>query len=677
MRTATGWAVIGIAFAALGCSASADDTTLTDVPRDGRDGDGGGEVVGCVDYDRDGYGRGCDLGPDCDDTDRTHHDDCADCPTTHAPGCRCSSGESFDCYDGPPLTEGVGVCVGGTRSCVAGIIAEECVGQVLPTTPDTLCNDQDDDCDGDLDEELAGPCGLCDPSCESEGPTTPSPSDPGSSGLTPAPPPETGVMLGTEDIHAGYLYAANDPEGTVSKLDLETGAEVARYRVGLTGSGQDSPSRTAVDLYGNAYVASRAHVSSMNQGSVTKMAGDQRFCVDRNGNTVIDTSTGSTPLPLGTDECVLWTVNVGGPGGTPRGLAIDPGDPEFAPEGWVWVGLWSEMRAVKIDPDDGSVISSASLNVNPYGLAADRIGGIWVSGRGPSPGYLQRFDSRTGVADPPVQYGGAAGGCSAEPYGITVDRENRPWAACWIGDDACAARYDPATGTWFSVRIGRPGWGGRGIAAGEDGTIWMSIHRNWGDGAMARWNMADGSGLTVWDIAGVIPVGIGLDELGHVWTVNQSTSNVTRLTLATMVFEQFPVGPNPYTYSDFTGYQTRRLVPRGFWTRDYERCDLNPADHWGLISWDVTVPAGAAKVTISARSAATVAELDGATPVRLALVPPDSPTGSADIEAAFAAAGVPTYRYLRVTVILEGDPVSGASPIFRSVHVRWLCTIMG
>lgn len=506
----------------------------------------------------------------------------------------------------------------------------------------------------------------------------PSPDDPGSSGLTPAAPPETGVTLGTEDIHAGYLYAANDPEGTVSKLDLETGAEVARYRVGLTGSGSDSPSRTAVDLYGNAYVAARAHVGgSTNQGSVTKMAGDRRFCIDRDGDGTITTSTGSTPLALGTDECVLWTVNVGSPGGTPRGLAIDPGDPEFAPEGWVWVGLWSEMSAVKLDPDDGSVISTAALNVNPYGLAADRIGNVWVSGRGPSPGYLQRFNSRTGVADPPVQYGGAAGGCGAEPYGITVDRENRPWAACWIADGGCAARYDPATGTWFSVRVGRPNWGGRGIAAGEDGTIWMSIHENWSGGAMARWNMEDGSGLAVWDIAGVIPVGIGLDELGHVWTVNQSTSNVSRLTLSTMVFEQFPVGTNPYTYSDFTGYQTRRLVPRGFWTRDYERCDVNPGDHWGLISWDVTVPAGAAKVTISAKSAATVGELDAATPVRMGLVPPDSETGSADIEAAFAAAGVPTYRLLRVTVILEGDPVSGASPIFRSVHVRWSCVLMG
>jgi hypothetical protein len=462
----------------------------------------------------------------------------------------------------------------------------------------------------------------------------------------------------------------------VSKLDLETGAEVARYRVGLTGSSQDSPSRTAVDLYGNAYVAARAHVSAMNQGSVTKMAGDQRFCVDRSGDTVIQTSTGATPLALGTDECVLWTVNVGSPGGTPRGLAIDPGDPEFAPEGWVWVALWSEMSAVKLDPDDGSVISTAALNVNPYGLAADRIGNVWVSGRGPV-GDLQRFNSSTGVAEPPVRYVGAAGGCDGQPYGITVDRLNRPWAASWIGSDACAARYDPTTGTWFSVYVGRPGWGGRGIAAGEDGTIWMSIHANWSGGAMARWNMDDGSGLAVWDIAGVIPVGIGLDELGHVWTVNQSTSNVTRLTLATMVFEQFPVGPSPYTYSDFTGYQTRRLVPRGFWVHDYERCDLNPGDHWGLISWDVTVPAGGPTITISAKSAATTAELDAATPVRLGLVPPDAERGSADIEAAFTAAGVPTYRLLRITVILEGDPVTGASPIFRSVHVRWNCTLMG
>jgi hypothetical protein len=222
------------------------------------------------------------------------------------------------------------------------------------------------------------------------------------------------------------------------------------------------------------------------------------------------------------------------------------------------------------------------------------------------------------------------------------------------------------------VSTGLAGHLGRGIAAAADGKIWMSLHSS-GDGAMASWNMADGSGMTIYELTGgQIPVGIGLDELGHVWTVNQATSNVSRLTLATGLIEEFPVGPNPYTYSDFTGYQRRRLMPRGTWTHNYRRCDLSAGDRWGMVSWDVTAPPG--EVTIKAYSAPTEDGLRTAPVVTLATIPDATPP--ADIEAAFSAAGVPTFPYLRVDVVLEGTP-DGSSPIFRSIHVQWRCNIMG
>jgi hypothetical protein len=476
-------------------------------------------------------------------------------------------------------------------------------------------------------------------------------------------PDGPGVVLGTEEVHAGYLWAANNPEGTVSKLDLVTGGEVARYRVGLSGSrDQDNPSRTAVDGVGNAYVANRAWGSVYRQGSVAKMAGDRRYCVDRNGSTVIDTSTGSSPLALGDDECVIWRVPLGGLGMLPRALAIDLGDDEH-PEGHPWVGVFSEMRAYQLDPDDGTVLATVDLNVNTYGFAIDGTGWIWASGRGPAP-YIQRFHTVTHAVEPRI----AMGGCGDYPYGITIDIRNRVWVASWFDSQGCAARYDPADGSWFGVPT-RSGWGGRGIAADASGTIWMSIHRNWGGGAMASFNMDDGSGLLVRDIAGVIPVGIGVDELGHIWTVNQETNNVTRLTRATDALEQFPVGPLPYTYSDFTGYQRRLMVPRGTWTNDYERCDTDSFDRWGTLEWDADVPAGA-RLTITGASATTADGLDAATGVTLAVVPSDVPP--VDITAAFAAAGVPLYAHLRITVTLEASP-DRESPVFRSIDVHWHC----
>jgi hypothetical protein len=645
-----------------------------DADDDGADGDAdadddGADVTTCTDGDGDGYGLGCAAGPDCDDADPLHWNDCAACATDHLPGCSCLPGESFFCYTGPAGTLGVGPCVQGIRPCEGGFLADRCDGEVLPA-PVEICGDViDNDCDGLGDEEAAGPCGDCDATCRSDGEVEPEPDDPGATGLM-TNPDGPGVVLGSEDVRAGYLWSANDPEGTVSKVDLVTGSEVSRYRVGLWGNNCDSPSRTAVDSVGNAYVSNRAHVgcAGRSQGSVTKMAGDQRFCLDRNGSTVIDTSTGAGPLALGADECVIWTAPVGTAGGIPRSMAVDFGDAAH-PEGYPWVGLFNEMRAYQLDPDTGAVLATVDVNVNPYGFAIDSTGWIWISGRCPcgagENGFLQRFHTVTRVVEPRIPFAG----CGPHPYGITVDIRNRPWLASWYDGNGCAARWDPATSSWFAVNARPGGWGVRGVAADSAGTIWLSLHQNWGGGAIASFNMDDGSGLAVRDIAGVIPVGVGVDELGQVWTVNQSSSNVTRFTPSTGALAQFPVGPSPYTYSDFTGYQRRLMIPRGVWTRDYERCATDAFDRWGLLTWDADVPVDT-RLTIVGVSADTAAGLATATPVTLATVPADLPP--VDLEAVFAAAGVPLERFLRVTVTLEASP-DRVSPVFRSLDVRWHC----
>jgi streptogramin lyase len=552
-----------------------------------------------------------------------------------------------------------------------GLVSEECAGQVLPVAGgDTLCNGQDDDCDGVGDEELWGPCGDCDLTCFSPGDVVPSPDDPGSSGLAPNPD-GPGVVLGTEEVAAGYAWIANAGDGTVSKLDLETGAEVGRYRVGRTGTVADSPSRTAVDGLGNAYVANRAHTdASMNQGSVTKMAGDRRFCVDRDGDTVVETSTGPTPLDVGADECVIWTVDVGGPGAIPRALAIDAGTAD-ALEGFPWVGCWSEMRFYRLHPDTGAVVATVDVNVQPYGAAIDGNGWVWISGMRPVPGYLQRFHVETLVVEDRIS--AEPSGCGSpsdsiySPYGITVDPANRVWVGSW-SPNVC--RWDPVAASWFTVPIPAGGVS-RGVAADADGRIWASQYGGAGHNLVV-FNGEDGSGMTEYATGGTTPIGVGIDELDHVWTVNQGSNNATRLTKATSVVEQFPVGTAPYTYSDFTGYQRRLLVPRGIWTHDYERCDRTEGDHWGRLSWDVTAPPG--EISIFGVSADRPEALDSAETVTLAVIPDDVPP--VDLEAAFAAAGVPTGRLLRLTVVLEGDAARG-SPVFRSLEVQWHCNELG
>ena len=367
--------------------------------------DGGGGA--CVDRDGDGRGPGCSAGLDCDDDDPEHFEDCAACGTEHFPGCVCTGDEIFACYEGAAGTEGLGVCVGGTRPCIDGHLGD-CYGQVLPAEHESCGNGLDDDCNGRGDEELISECGDCDLTCRTDGETPPDEGDPGSVGLVENPD-GPGVTLGRDVLAAGFAWIANADEGTVSKLELESGAEVARFRVGLTGTGYDSPSRTAVDGAGNAYVASRAHVSpEMSQGSVTKLAGDARACVDRNGDGTIETSTGASPLALGRDECSAWTVPLCEPGGIPRAVAVDRGD-AAAPGGYPWVGCWNDMSFWKLHPATGAALASVGTTVQPYGAAVAPDGSIWAAGMRPRPGFLQRFDPATGEADDAVSTEGT--GC--------------------------------------------------------------------------------------------------------------------------------------------------------------------------------------------------------------------------------------------------------------------------
>lgn len=77
-------------------------------------GDGGGEVgLECSDADGDGYGPGCDLGPDCNDNDAAQYENCPAKPCS-------ASDEARECKVNLPSQGDTINCFVGVQYCVDG-----------------------------------------------------------------------------------------------------------------------------------------------------------------------------------------------------------------------------------------------------------------------------------------------------------------------------------------------------------------------------------------------------------------------------------------------------------------------------------------------------------------------------------------------------------------------------
>jgi hypothetical protein len=109
-----------------------------------------------------------------------------------------------------------------------------------------------------------------------------------------------------------FLWIADTNLPGVVKIDLDTLTIVGRY---ITGGG--SPSRTTVNVLGEAFIGAR--VNGKTKTGVTKILPLGANCPDTNGDGVITTSTGPDDvLPYGKDDCVAWHTETEG---DIRGLA--------------------------------------------------------------------------------------------------------------------------------------------------------------------------------------------------------------------------------------------------------------------------------------------------------------------------------------------------------------------
>ncbi|MFL5343262.1 MAG: hypothetical protein ACJ8AT_00610 [Hyalangium sp.] len=549
---------------------------------------------------------------------------------------------------------------------------------------------------------------------------------------------EGNIVLGGGSTELAFAWIANNDQNTVSKFDTRTGKEVARYHAvipidgrtkpdgtigfpnGLRGNDGNNPSRTAVDLFGDVWVANRA---ANTQGSVTKIANDKRDCIDRNHNGVIDTSQdkngdgaislnpadGEMIIPSSTgwddpaqyDECILFSTPVGPPGnGTikARAMAISAGIEGSS--GDVWVGVHNENSIIKLDPATGQQVpvnGAGSLKITlqwgPYGAAIDSQQRLWVVSSALSPARLALIDTATGALvlgniTPPFSPSGN--------YGIGVDGKDRVWLAGWSAG-AKAFRYahprgvGTTVGQWdqfdfstavsqINTKIGRP----RGIAADDQGYVWMSsdlnslsqnasqlIAFNGEDGTIKKFNTPDAGVVDFIDATNSLTnqaIGVGLDTDGNPW-VNNRSGNAMRISRDTGdILRTKQQGSGLYTYSDFTGYQLRNFTaPLGSFRKIFTAPECGLDTVWRYLVWDATVPP---KTSIQAfvTVANDQSELSNTT-----LRKGPFTTSPADLR----AAGVPKGRYLKVEFVLRSDDrQSQQSPKLKSFNVNYECDVV-
>jgi hypothetical protein len=543
--------------------------------------------------------------------------------------------------------------------------------------------------------------------------------------------PEGNIVLGGGKTELAFAWIANNDQNTVSKYDTRTGKEVGRYHAAipidgrtkpdgtvgypnnLRGNEGNNPSRTAVDLYGDVWVANRAQTI---QGSVTKISNNKAFCVDRNGNGTIDTSEdkngdgaiSTNPAeremifptnwddPTQYDECILFSTPVGPPGnGTikARAMAISAGLEGSA--GDIWVGVHNENAAVKLDPITGQQVPvnaagqmKITIPFGPYGAVIDSQQRLWMVSSGLSPARLALNDTNAGVLIrgdivPPMPSGN---------YGITVDGQDRVWVAGWSAG-AKAFRYThprgvgSTLGSWtefdfsnavsqINTKIRRP----RGIAADEQGFIWMSsdlttsntnaasqlIAFNGDTGAIKRFNypgvgMVDFIDAT--DSRTHQAIGVGLDTDGHPW-VNNRSGNAMRIHRDTgEILRTAQQGSGLYTYSDFTGYQLRNFTaPLGSFRQTFSSPECGTETIWRYVVWDAVVPPNTS-IQVFVTVSNDQADL---TDTRLRKGP--FLTSPADLR----AAGVPKGRFLRVEFVLRSDDRQ-LTPKLKSFDVNYEC----
>ena len=472
------------------------------------------------------------------------------------------------------------------------------------TGPSTeLCNGFDDDCDGITDEGYlvtCGPCGGGGAGCvqvEVRGGAW-------AQGVhrNVAIGNDLGLHLPPLPERSEYVWVANSPQDTVSKIHAATATEEARFLVG------DNPSRTAVDGHGDAWIAMRG-----NEGdSDTTQAGSNELW-----DNVVKIDGHCMPViapPVPTLECVV--LDVPEVGNLLRGLAIDARND-------VWVGAHGSMEVIHLDGETGAELARVPLKkTHPYGLAIDEWGYVWVASTLGDVNVVRIDPVSMEVLelDP-------AKDIKQTPYGIAADGDGRMWFGS-AGDDVFSIDID--TLEWRD--IWKVGSTTRGVAIDDKGFLWAADSTQ--DSAL---KIDKDTGEVLAEImVPSEPVGVAIDHDGFVWAVSEIGGTAVKMDDQGVIHATVEGLKGPYTYSDMTGSAFRVFRKlKGVYQATFD--SSHEGAQWSSVSLVGKVPDSA---TVSLRvRAGGGGEVGGA----WSDVSFEDPPATLDVEG----------RYLEVDLLLE------------------------
>lgn len=607
--------------------------------------------------------------------------------STHvSEGAPCDAeGDVAECHSTTPVTGGGGreICLVGERRCEAGRWGA-CAAVEERAYP---LASQLDQANGVVHQPVVGSSLTC-PGCDTTCHTTTDVYNDGADDLADdslendgcEDAAGVGIRIGaggSSSPTGTYAWVAHTWSSLVSKVHLTNRTVDGQYRVGINGI-SNTPSRTAVDGSGNAFVAQRALWGG--QGTLTKIAGSLAQCEDLNGDGDIDTSNGTTllgwPGTASQDECVLWQVPVGSSGSVPRALTIDQ-------LGRVWVGLHNDQAFVVIDGETGDEVGTVSgLASCPYGAVTDSTGRIWASSLGPAPTVcgdpgVQWIDGTSAApsdADVGTWYATPVVGTDqVQPYGVTIDGSDR----LFMGDYAMGGviRFDPASATWDYEDVASVGFGSSGatyhkgtdrvfISHGYSGTNLVTVHDPDTLDQLASYNASTLAGIS--SAHGLAP-----DFNGNIWMGAMGNSRVGVLDPVAGTIASITVPNSTYTYSDFTGYSYAVVVATtGGFYRTYDSAEpcLGPASHRTALYWTATMPAGAS-ISFLGASATDDDLLPTAEEVNLGST--SAASGSLPIAETMIAEGEdPSLQYFRLHVVLHRGE---ESPVIERLSIQEYC----